>query len=290
DLVVVFSAREDRQLVQVFGAPGGLLGQVDKAVLDHRGLGVHALGEAKLRLTRQALPLATPRAHDLVRLRLVAGDRVEAQLDQFLDQLGPRGLVLDQHDTGVEGLGLKADRALQFGIFHALAQYVQQIEVLAGNAPGGADAEIAELGRLVGGVPALHDAVESGGQLIGRVSPEPRRLDHAATLRCPSADTGRRPRNEVSGGVIRPRCGGSARALPAARVRGAKPRPRGDRRIAAPGVPPNSVSDRCGRLLTYDQVHGMSRHMAERTTVRLPEDLLNRAKRKAAAEGRTLTL
>ncbi len=33
----------------------------------------------------------------------------------------------------------------------------------------------------------------------------------------------------------------------------------------------------------------MSRHMIERTTVRLPEDLLRRAKRKAAAEGRTLT-
>jgi hypothetical protein len=29
--------------------------------------------------------------------------------------------------------------------------------------------------------------------------------------------------------------------------------------------------------------------MNERTTVRLPQDLLNRAKRKAAAEGRTLT-
>jgi hypothetical protein len=29
--------------------------------------------------------------------------------------------------------------------------------------------------------------------------------------------------------------------------------------------------------------------MAERTTVRLPEDLLNRARRRAAAEGRTLT-
>jgi hypothetical protein len=29
--------------------------------------------------------------------------------------------------------------------------------------------------------------------------------------------------------------------------------------------------------------------MAERTTVRLPEELLKRAKRKAAAEGRTLT-
>ena len=33
----------------------------------------------------------------------------------------------------------------------------------------------------------------------------------------------------------------------------------------------------------------MSRHMVARTTVRLPEELLNRAKRKAAAEGRTLT-
>jgi hypothetical protein len=33
----------------------------------------------------------------------------------------------------------------------------------------------------------------------------------------------------------------------------------------------------------------MSRHMAERTTVRLPEDLVRRAKRKAAAEGRSLT-
>jgi hypothetical protein len=29
--------------------------------------------------------------------------------------------------------------------------------------------------------------------------------------------------------------------------------------------------------------------MTDRTTVRLPQDLLNRAKRKAAAEGRTLT-
>ena len=49
------------------------------------------------------------------------------------------------------------------GILHALAQYVQEIEVLAGDAPARAHAEIAELSRLVGGVPALHDAVESGG-------------------------------------------------------------------------------------------------------------------------------
>src|SRR5438132_4917108 len=61
---------------------------------------------------------------------------------------------------------------------------MQEIEVLAGDAPARAHAEIAELGRLVGGVPALHDAVEEGGPLVWRVSPEPRRLDHAAALRC----------------------------------------------------------------------------------------------------------
>ena len=42
-------------------------------------------------------------------------------------------------------------------------------------------------------------------------------------------------------------------------------------------------------ILTYSQRIGMSRHMAARTTVRLPKGLLDRAKRKAAAEGRTLT-
>ena len=34
----------------------------------------------------------------------------------------------------------------------------------------------------------------------------------------------------------------------------------------------------------------MSRHMIKRTTVRLPAELLKKAQRKAAAEGRTLTV
>ena len=42
-------------------------------------------------------------------------------------------------------------------------------------------------------------------------------------------------------------------------------------------------------MLTIVILGDMSRHMTERTTVRLSEDLLYRAKRKAAAEGRTLT-
>src|SRR5439155_7074386 len=58
-----------------------------------------------------------------------------------------------------------------------------QIEVLALDPPARADAEIAELGRLVGGVPALHDAVEPVGPLVRRIAPEPRRLDHAAAQR-----------------------------------------------------------------------------------------------------------
>jgi hypothetical protein len=41
--------------------------------------------------------------------------------------------------------------------------------------------------------------------------------------------------------------------------------------------------------LTYRHTQHMSRHMTERTTVRLPADLLNRAKRKALAQRRTLT-
>lgn len=41
--------------------------------------------------------------------------------------------------------------------------------------------------------------------------------------------------------------------------------------------------------MTYRHVKHMSRHMVERTTVRLPDDLIRRAKRKAAAEGRSLT-
>jgi hypothetical protein len=104
---------------------------MDKAVLDHCRLRVHALGEAKLRLTRQALPLATPRAHDLVLTRLVAGDGVEAVGDQLLDQLGARGLVLNQHDTGAEQRVLIAHCALQFRVFHPPAQYLEQLKLVA---------------------------------------------------------------------------------------------------------------------------------------------------------------
>ena len=141
DLVVVLALGEDGHLVQVFGEPGRRLGDVDKAVLDHRGLRVQA--------------------HDLVGGRLVAGDGMAALGDQLLDQLGARGLVLDQHDVGIEQALLLAHRALERRVFEPPAEHAEEEEVLAVDAPGRAHREIAELGRLVGGVPALHDAVEA---------------------------------------------------------------------------------------------------------------------------------
>src|ERR1700739_4791679 len=87
-----------------YGRAKGVPWEVDKAVLDDSGLHVHP--------------------HDLVRLRLVTGDGVQAVGGQLLDQLGARGLVLDQHDARREGLALLAHRALQLGVFHAPAQHV----------------------------------------------------------------------------------------------------------------------------------------------------------------------
>src|SRR5262249_6357250 len=71
---------EDGHLVEVFGEPGCILRDEDKAVFDHRGLRMHS--------------------HDLVAVRLVAGHTMATIGDQFLDQLGARGLVLDQHLGG----------------------------------------------------------------------------------------------------------------------------------------------------------------------------------------------
>src|ERR1700757_2969485 len=61
----------------------------------------------------------------------------------------------------------------------------------------------AELVRLIGGVPALHDAVEFLGPLVCPVSREPRPLDHATALRrwgllVLAGD----PRDEVPGGLF----------------------------------------------------------------------------------------
>ena len=79
-----------------------------------------------------------------------------------------------------------------------------------------------------------------------------------------------------------PRRGGAARREPA--------RPA---RILGGGFPGAALSARLPvgqpTQLTYRRISHMSRHMAERTTIRLPEDLVRRAKRKAAAEGRSLT-
>jgi len=95
DLVLMLALWENRQLVQVFGEPRRFFRQMHKAILDHRGLRVHA--------------------HDLIGLRLVAGDRVQTLGHQLLDQLGAGRLVFDQRDIRCEGRALLADRAFSSG-------------------------------------------------------------------------------------------------------------------------------------------------------------------------------
>src|SRR5215472_7649270 len=110
DLVVVFAVGEHRQLMEVFGEPGRVLGNADKAVLDHRGLGMHA--------------------HDLVGGWLIPGHTITALPDQLLDQLGARSLVLDQHNIRPEQPLLLPDRALEVRIFEPPAPYGEEEEFL----------------------------------------------------------------------------------------------------------------------------------------------------------------
>src|SRR5215831_13021522 len=157
DLVVMLAIGKHSHLVQVFGKPRCILRDRDKAVFDHCGLRVQP--------------------HDLLALRLVAGDTVAALADQFLDQLGARGLVLNQHDIGTEQVLLFAHRALEGGIFEPLAQHTQEINFFAADTPSRADAKITELSRLVGSVPALHDAVKALRSFLVVITLEPFGLD-----------------------------------------------------------------------------------------------------------------
>src|SRR6516162_7175367 len=125
DLVVVLAFWEDNHLMEVLGEPRRVFGNTDEAVLDDRGLRMHA--------------------HDLVGGRLVPRHTITAILDQLLDQLSARGLVLDQHDTRSKQALLLAHGAFEDGIFEAPAQYTEEEEVLAFDTPGRAHRKIAEL-------------------------------------------------------------------------------------------------------------------------------------------------
>src|SRR6516162_6685669 len=97
--------------------------------------------------------------------------------------MGAGGLVLDQHDIGLEQVLLVAYSAFERGVFQPSSEDGEEEEVLAFDPPSRAHAEITELGRLVGGVPALHDAVESLRPFVLAIALEPFRLDQAAPQR-----------------------------------------------------------------------------------------------------------
>ena len=92
----------------------------------------------------------------------------------------PGGLVLDQHHGRMEQALLLAYGALQRRILEPPAKHTDEKEVLVLDSPRCAHREIAELGHLVGGVPALHDAVEALRQFVLAITFEPVGLDQPA--------------------------------------------------------------------------------------------------------------
>src|SRR5690242_14755216 len=125
--------------MEVFGEPRGGFRNVNEAVLDQRGLRVQA--------------------QDLLGGRLVAGHTVAAISYQLLDELSAGGLVLDQHLGRIKQALLLEDGPLERRILEPPSEHTEEEDVLATHSPGCAYREITELGGLVGGVPALHDAV-----------------------------------------------------------------------------------------------------------------------------------
>src|ERR1700758_3960217 len=100
----------------------------------------------------------------------------------LLEEVYAGCLVLDQDNTGLEHLRLIVHGTLKLGIFEPAAKDANQVGVLAGDSPGRTNAIVAELGRLVGGIPTLHNTFKIG-HLVGHVSPEPFELYQTATER-----------------------------------------------------------------------------------------------------------
>jgi hypothetical protein len=91
---------------------------------------------------------------------------MHALSDAFLYELNDRGSILDQHHSGFVRFCLCANGPLHFGVIHTSPKHVEQIDTRPFDSPSRADTKVAELGGLVGGVPALHNQVEALGQSV----------------------------------------------------------------------------------------------------------------------------
>src|SRR5579863_4830606 len=140
-LVIELALGKSCQLVQVIGKPGGLLRQVNKAILDRAG--------------------DRMQPHFLVYFRLTSGDAVQALANEFLDQCGAGAFVFDQNCLRVESPCLLQNRALQLGVFHPPPKDIQQIEILALLSPSRTDTVIAQLRGFYRRIPALKNKIKS---------------------------------------------------------------------------------------------------------------------------------
>jgi hypothetical protein len=132
DLIIVFAIGEGGEFVKVLGQPVRFPREVDEAVFDGAGLGMHS--------------------HYLVVFGFITGDSVDPLLEKLLDQLSAGGLVLDQDDARLERLPLLAHRTLEIRIPHPFAQDVEQVDAFLLDPPGRADTVVAQFARLVRGI------------------------------------------------------------------------------------------------------------------------------------------
>lgn len=128
--------------MDVIGKPRRNPGQEYAAIFEHRSLRVQA--------------------HNFIGAGrgFVFGDAIYEFGFQVLDELRAGCLVLDQDGSGVIFLGLLDHSALEVGIVQFSPDHVDKIIVLKVDAPCGANAVVAEIGRLVGCIPTLNNSAE----------------------------------------------------------------------------------------------------------------------------------
>src|SRR5713101_10000854 len=124
-------------------------------------------------------------AHNLLSAgrRLISGDRVDPICLEILDQLSAGCPILDQNLVGPVPFREFLHLSLEVRAIEALTKYVQQVIPLFARTPGRAYAVIAELGRLVCGIPALYGLTEPLRAFTRLVVLQPSRFHHRTAER-----------------------------------------------------------------------------------------------------------
>jgi hypothetical protein len=164
DLVVVLASGEGRKFVQILGEPWDLPRQRYEAVFNCRGLRMET--------------------HHLVAHRGDCLDDGATILDELLNQLCARRLILNQYYRGSMELSLLSDRPFEFRVIQSLAQDMEHSDHSSFDPDSQTHGEVTQFGWLVGRIPTLHNLIKCVGDLACFIAFESVLLDH------PSAERG----------------------------------------------------------------------------------------------------